>query len=290
MKNMNIASVKLVNDGLKGVVVTYSTTSTKGGRSFIDEHTSRKKAPIHQELETAFESLREHLLVICGYSKQYLGEVIITSVTYNDKGFIIVGKKTILEGDKTINLVTPLLNDDSYSEFDAVSKILDTIYLETEDYMSGAKVFSDAQLVMRFNQDKEDFDVETFKGLSAEEQRGLATKILEDMGHLVLLSDEQVLDGPTGTNGRFHPAGELSKKDEEKLWDAEPISTKDSGIVVGEPAMNIVNDDDDDFDLPVVKAEKTPKKSALTLVKGEEGHFTIVAPEPKQSTAKRKQG
>ena len=258
MKDMNIASVKLVNGGLKGLVVTYSMTSEKNGRPFIDEHISKKKAPIHQELEDAFDSLIDYLLEIC--ESEANSDVEVVGVTYNDKGFIITGKKKILGGNKTTNLVTPLITDEDYSEFDTVCKMLDTIYSETEDYMSGAKVFSDAQLVMRFNAGKEDFDVETFKGLSSEEQRDLATAILEDMGHVVLLTEDVA------------PPEEEPDASEMKLPVPEP-----------EPTMTVV-EDDDNFDLPVTKA---PKKSALTMVKGEGGAFKIVANEPAKSTAKK---
>jgi hypothetical protein len=286
MKNMNIASVKLVNGGLKGVVVTYSMTSEKDKRSFIDEHVSKKKAPIHEDLEVAFESLRVHLMDICGYMKDGVNDVTITGVTYNDKGFVITGKKKILDGDKTINLVTPLTNGDDYSEYEAVCKIMDTIYSETEDYMSGAKVFSDAQLVMRFNAGKEDFDVETFKGLSSEEQRDLATTILENMkaidrtavsadaleeeGHTVLLTSDVAPE----EDGELE--GENMVFDDEKE-ELVSIETK--------PTMTVVADDDD-FDVIETKA---PKKSALTMVRGEGDSFKIVADEPKVSTAKRKQ-
>jgi len=268
---MNIASVKLVNGGLKGVVVTYSMTSEKDKRSFIDEHVSKKKAPIHEDLEVAFESLGEHLLDICGYTSKDKDNVSVTGVTYNDKGFVITGKKKILDGDKTINLVTPLTNGDDYSEYEAVCKVLDTIYSETEDYMSGAKVFSDAQLVMRFNAGKEDFDVETFKGLSSEEQRDLATTILENMGHIVLLTDDVV----------------PSEMSEPKLEVIGFIEDPFIDVPESNPKMKVVNNDtDDDFDMPIIK---TAKKSPLTMIKGEGDSFKIVAEEPRQSTAKKKQ-
>jgi|GEM_PF-3086626 len=270
---MNIASVKLVNGGLKGVVVTYSMTSEKDKRSFIDEHVSKKKAPIHEDLEVAFESLGEHLLDICGYTSKDKDNVSVTGVTYNDKGFVITGKKKILDGDKTINLVTPLTNGDDYSEYEAVCKVLDTIYSETEDYMSGAKVFSDAQLVMRFNAGKEDFDVESFKGLPADQQRDICTEILEKMGAMVLLAEDEAPIEEEIT--------EVEKEEaEEIIVEAGDVA---EGVVA--PTMTVVADDDD-FDVIETKA---PKKSALTMVRGEGDSFKIVADEPKVSTAKRKQ-
>lgn len=275
-ENMQIASVKLVNSGTKGIIVTYAQTSNKDNRSFIDEHTSKKKAPIHEELEVAFESLREPLLDICGYPEPetYVSDLEVTGITYSDKGFVLSAKLNILDGEKTINLVTPLIKDgNEYPGFMKVIQILDKIYEETKLYLSGEKSFSDVQLVLKLNSDKEGFDVDAFKLLSKEEQREIATKVLQDQGSII-----------------FHPETEPEVNDTEE--GSEEIKT----------VMNVVADDDDfELDKPVaeekVKEEKVSKKKlanksdALKMVDGPDGSFSIVENESKQvSTAAKKVG
>lgn len=280
-ENMQIASVKLVNSGTKGIIVTYAQTSNKDNRSFIDEHTSKKKAPIHEELEVAFESLREPLLDICGYPEPetYVSDLEVTGITYSDKGFVLSAKLNILDGEKTINLVTPLIKDgNEYPGFMKVIQILDKIYEETKLYLSGEKSFSDVQLVLKLNSDKEGFDVDAFKLLSKEEQREIATKVLQDQGSII-----------------FHPETEpeVDAENEGQIEEKE-IKT----------VMNVVADDDDfELDGPVpaaeekVKEDKVSKKKlanksdALKMVDGPDGSFSIVENEDKQvSTAAKKVG
>lgn len=273
MKNMEIASVKLVNQGLKGIEVTYAQASNKGDRSFIDEHTSKKKAPIHLDLEQAFDKLKVLVLDICSYPdpENYEADVEMTGVKYTNKGFVLTAKLSILDGEKTINLVTPLIRDgNEYGGFMNVIQVLDKIYEETRSYMAGEKTFSDEQLVLKFNSGKEGFDVEEFKKLSADEQRDIATKVLEAQGSII-----------------FHPepAGEEVEKEV-----VEIVAT-----------MEVVKDEDsfdleasEDFELEVKEEKKEVKKKvakveSLKMVDGPNGSFSIVENEvAKQvSTAKK---
>lgn len=270
MNDLKINSVKLVNSGLKGIVVTYAQASEKNTRSFIDEHVSKKKAPIHTELEEGFESLREPLLEICGYPdpSAIVNDVEVTGLTYSDRGFIITGKYKILGGDKTINLVTPIIRDgEEYEGFAPVAVIMDNIYEEVKSYMSGAKVFSDEQLVLKFNSDKEDFDQETFKKLSKTEQRDFATKILEGFNSIVYHVDEEIT--------------------EEEV--VAPVA--ETPIVA---TMEVVNDipeavTEEDFELPKEVVEKPAKTSNIKMVTEPNGAFKIVAEptEQKVSSAKK---
>ncbi|MES2395789.1 MAG: hypothetical protein V4549_07290, partial [Bacteroidota bacterium] len=272
--------------------VTYAQASSKDSRSFIDEHVSKKKAPIHEELETAFESLREPLLDICGYPdpEAYITDVEMTGVTYNNKGFILSAKLSILEGEKTINLITPLIKDgNEYPGFMKVIQVLDKIYEETRSYMAGEKSFSDEQLVLKFNSANEGFDAESFKKLSKGEQREIATKVLQDQGSIV-----------------FHPETE------------EDVVAEAEGAKIIEAVMNVVSDEEademeseDDFELDApleeedpfeekieqpVSEEKSSKKKALKidplkLVDGPNGSFSIVENDNKKvSTAAKKVG
>ena len=198
---MLINSVKLIDSGQKGIEVKYALPIDKDGRKFTDELTHKKKAPIHAELEETFGWLKGHLLDICGYGKENREEdlttVEIVSVTFNDKGFILVGKKNVLEGDLSINLITPLITDGNvYSDFGKVCSILEGIYTETKEYMSGNKTFSDEQLVIKFSKNDEAFDEAGFKNLSKEEQRKIADSILVELKAIAFFPEEELVEEP----------------------------------------------------------------------------------------------
>lgn len=265
---MKINSIKLNNDGLKGLVVNYAQDFTKDGRTFLDEAPGyKRKAPIHQELEDLFESLRPYLLDICGYHEASregdLLDTTITGITYNNKGFIIVGKKKVLSGDKTIPLITPLLNEPSYPDAEEVYVILDNIYEETQAYMSGLKSMTDEQLVMKFNEGRDDFDMETFNAKSDIEKRDIATKILEDMKAVIFFPEDE------------------EEKGEEGVYAEGGIPALEQGVPEIEPVIEEV---EDNFELPPAKFKPAP----LKVVDGEDGSFKVVANEERVSTAARK--
>ena len=283
---MNIASVKLVNSGLKGIIVTYAQANEKDSVSFIDEHVSKKKAPIHDELETAFESLGKYLLDICDYPKDNrekdLQDLSVTGVTYGNKGFVITGKKTILDGDKTINLVTPLISEADYHAYDVVTTILDTIYSETKEYMSGSKTYSDEQLVMKFNEKNSEFDSESFNNMTPIEKRNMATSILEGMGAVVIHAEE--LGEELEEEVSEETAEEIAVEEEVIEEYFEDLKESEKTI---QPVMEVVKDE---FELEPMVDAKSSKKSAITLVDGPGDSFKIVANETtKVSTAKRRQ-
>jgi len=266
---MKINSIKLNNDGLKGLVVNYAQDFTKDGRTFLDEAKGySRKAPIHQELEDLFKSLAPYLLDICGYHEASregdLLDTIITGITYNNKGFIIVGKKKILSGDKTINLVTPLLNEPSYPDAEEVYTIMDKIYEETEAYMSGLKSMTDEQLVMKFNIGNDDFDMETFRAKSDKEKHDFATEIMQELKIV-----------------GFFPEDVEEETEEEVIVDATPVGHE----VEVEEEEPVVLVEEDNFDLPPAKFKPAP----LKVVDTEDGEFKVVANEERVSTAKRKQ-
>lgn len=196
-KEVRIGAVKLVQGGLKGIVVNYEQTEIRNNREFFTEFPGvKKKFPIHQELEDCFGWLKGYLLDICNYSDSpserpmLLESTTIIGVKYNDKGFVITGKLSTI-GDKEFALNTPLISaEDGYPDFDKVTAIMDGIYSETKEYMEGKKIISDEQIVIKFNKGKEDFDINTFRGLSNEEQMKIATEIMTKNKCLIFHNDE----------------------------------------------------------------------------------------------------
>lgn len=194
---LKLASVKLVNGGMKGIEVEYILPSIERNVQFNDVYRSKRKAPIHTELEQCFNWLPNYLLDICGYSLEkeerayLLNCTSVNKVSYSDKGIILEGTLAVCGGMKELILKTPLIaNEVDFPDFGKLISIINGIYSETADYLDGKKVVTDTQLVMRFNAKNEEFDHESFKRMTVSEQREIATQILEDMGCMVFHNDE----------------------------------------------------------------------------------------------------
>lgn len=273
---LKIASVKLVNSGMKGIDVEYLLPSVKSNVMFNDNYKSKRKAPIHSELEDAFASLRNPLLDICGYTldkdeREYLvNSLEMTGVKYGPKGIILIGDLAILGGDKVLTLETPLITDEiEYPEYGKLVEIIEGIYAETHEYMEGRKVMSDAQIVARFNVKNNEFDLASFNKMTKQEQRDLATKILEDQGCMVLHNDDL---------GEEKEEAIVVQMDQEKT----------------EYTFAQVNNLDNTTKDPFVE-EKAPKEfvvhseAVVTLVEGDDFALPIQKKElEKKSTAKKK--
>jgi len=196
MKNIDIESVKLLEGGTKGLLIKYIETDINQNRAFMEPTQKKKRAPIHKELEDCFSWLKDHLLDICGYTEAVDLQTIktyteVTGVAYGEKGFVITGKLSVLDRTKSINLVTPLItSEEEYKEFSAVCKIMNGIYTETKAYMGGNKVMTDEQLILKFNKKNEEFDFDSVKHMSPSEKKAEATRILEEMGSIVIHNDE----------------------------------------------------------------------------------------------------
>lgn len=249
MKNIKIASVKLINSGTSGIEIKYQTQGVKNNREFVHEDTTKRKAPIHRELEECFTWLKDHLLDICGYSNASDYETLktyteVTGITYGEKGFVISGKLSVLDRTKVIALNTPLIeSSEAYSDFSKVAAIMDGIYSETKEYMAGEKVMTDEQLILKFNKSNNDFDPESVKHMTDSEKKEHATKILEDMGSIVIHNDEFDEDDSEETD-----LTELAK-----LPEKVPAAPKKSKVV---EMKAIVPSEDDDFSIVPLLAKK----------------------------------
>jgi hypothetical protein len=300
VEKIKLASVKLTNGGMKGLEIEYLLPSIKGNVQFFDTYKAKRKAPVHEELESTFSWLKSHLLDICGYTleeieRDYLmGQCSVTGIKYGDKGIVVYGDLLVLGGTRVLKMETPLITDDvEYPEFSKLKAIAEGIYSETKEYLTGKKVMSDAQIVARFNAKNAEFDAESFTKMSKEEQRELATKILEDQGCMVFHNDEitaddaptliapespkpkkekkatvqpapVVYDGPKleATNADEPPAVDAFAE-EVAPEPAEDLSVQASRKLVAEPIT--LKHDDDDFELPIIKTAE--KKSTAKKVK-----------------------
>ncbi len=297
---MNIASVKLINSGKKGLLVTYSSPYNCKGATSMDGLKHTRRFPIHLELENAFKSLRTVLLDVCDYSKENrekdIQDTAVNEIIYNNESFSLKGTKTILDSDKTIPLTPKNITAEDYAEYESATTILDLIYTETKAYMAGEKEISDDQLILRFNEGNADFDSESFNKLSDIEKRDIATSLLEEMGCIVIHNEElgeETEEEPLEGEIVIGTMIEEPEEEDTSLMGYDVLRKEKEIIEVTvvedkiESTMEVVKDDEDDFNLPVETKQKSPKKSSLSLVDGPDGAFKIVATEPEKSTAKK---
>ncbi len=296
---MNIASVKLINSGKKGLLVTYSSPYNCKGTTSMDGLKHTRRFPIHLELENAFKSLRTVLLDVCDYSQENrekdIQDTAVNEIIYNNESFSLKGTKTILDSDKTIPLTPKNITAEDYAEYESATAILDLIYKETKAYMAGEKEISDDQLILRFNEGNAEFDTESFNKLSDIEKRDIATSLLEEMGHIVI-HNEELAEEEEPLEGEIIVGTMIEEPEEEdtSLMGYDVLRKEKEIIEVTvvedkiESTMEVVKDNEDDFDMPAkATKEKSSKKSSLSLVDGPGDSFKIVASEPEKSTAKR---
>lgn len=269
-KEVNISAVKLINGGLKGVQVKYSATERKHNREYVNEYISHKKAPIHKELEETFNWLKGYLLDICGYCGNSPEEIELLennlemiSVQYGNKGFILSGKLAVLTGEKFLSLTTPLITDSvEYNHFSKVCAILDGIYSETKDYMEGNKVMDDTELILKFNKGKEDFNELELEKMSSAEKKEIATKLLEDMGCIVLHNDD--MNSDEDVEDEIVIPEPKKKEVVEKVKPATTQKVTFSNPTTTAKAI-LEDDDEDDFSitLPVIPVKESTAKRKL---------------------------
>jgi hypothetical protein len=179
------------------------TDKRKDGREFENLITEKKTMPVHRELEKPFEDLRNFLLDICGYfqvkmKKEEKDAIIadceVTGIHIGTEHFIITGKYRTMD-TKTFALNTPKIDmSDDYEDYTTVMKIVDKILEETGKYMIGEGEVKDLEFLMNYanktNKLPEGFSIDDMKGMSNEELKDLATKILEKCGSIVMHNEE----------------------------------------------------------------------------------------------------
>jgi len=206
---MNIKTVKLRGNGFNGAEVHYFIEEVKNNRTVMTLIKKYPKDPIHKDLENLFKDLRTHILDLCEITtsmdksqvKFTALETNVTGIEFDPDGFIIHGYKETL-GDKKLPLNPPKIEElDNYDKFQDVMDIMRSIALETKQYLEGSKKVSDMELTERWLEAGKDktMDMETFKNLSAEEQRDFCTKFLENQYGAIVMTPESDLEGMDNT-------------------------------------------------------------------------------------------
>ena len=203
---MNIHKISLKGNGFNGMHAHYFIEEVKNNRTVMTPVIKKPKDPIHKDLENLFKELRVNLLELCemiddrteeGELKFKLLETNVTDIEFDSDGFIIHGYKETL-GDKKLPLNPPKIEEiDGYDKFQDVMDIMRSIALETKQYLEGSKKVSDMEIAERWvaaGKDKS-MTMETFKGLTAEEQLEFCTNFIEKQyGGIVMTPDNDLKD------------------------------------------------------------------------------------------------
>lgn len=218
--NTKIRSINVLNGGLKGLEVDCLRIEKANDREFENEYSEKRKHPIHMELTNSLTDLRPFFLEILGMDKKEVEDIEVTKITIREDAFLLSGKKKVFD-TKTIAVNTPLVDDsDGYKNFDKVMKLIDSIVAETEVHMTGTKQLSDTEILLQFAQSGKkglDYSIDEIKGLSAEEQKDLCTKILEKMGSIVVHNEDIEVTAEDSNDLLTEAAEKVSGGEEEAL-------------------------------------------------------------------------
>jgi len=186
---MKIAKVKLRNEGLKGLEVTWEHYETKNGVSFRIESKDKRNAPVHKELLACFEWLEKYLLISLDKEN---GTVDVYGVEIKNDGYILLGDLHTSTG--LFSIKSPVLDHSNMEKFVEVENIIKGLLVELKEYMDGNKGMSVDEYVKKFNKGKEDFNENEYEGLSKEEKLNVYVSMIEKAGGIVMMPDDMELE------------------------------------------------------------------------------------------------
>jgi len=215
---MKITKIKIVENGLKGIVCTYDKPEDVSARTYETDYVVTKRYPIHLGLETAVKKLRIYYAEICGLlagklddsQEQYIiNDIDILSLKLGNDFFLISGKASSVTGKK-IAISTPKVDGtDEYSGYSEVQKIIEEILTEVRAYMAGEKKATDEEFGTKYIQSlmskgkkfkDGDVTLDMFSEMTAEEKKNYCTSILEkEFGCMVSSYEDLVVDEENAT-------------------------------------------------------------------------------------------
>lgn len=252
---MKYKKVKLIENGFKGIEVEYHKIEKKGGRAYNNKTKDTLRFPVHLGLENKFKELRPFLLEICkvihgdedkSTKDFYIAETDMIGVEILDDGFVLEGEGVVF-GTKSVKYKTPKIDSsDNCPNFDAIQLIIKGLIEEVDVYMEGTAKPSDEEVLIRWVERHNDkgIDIETIKGMSAEEQKETLTKLLEKAGACVMWNDEMQMDEEALSSG----LDEISEKVNEEVV----------------PWNKPVEEEEDVVDYHVLKSEAAEKEEELS--------------------------
>ncbi len=257
-----IKKIKLNDDGLKGVEVTYMHPQEKDNMIWNNEHKETRKHPIHGEMENAIADLRNFLLETYGYynegisvseKNQLIEDTRVIEINLAPDMFKLSGEIRLI-GDKFGKIPGIEVEvGDGYAHYETVQKILAKVVEEAHEYMAGRKRMSESDFLEKWAKRKgDDVMIKELQHMSAKEKKDYYTSALEKMGAIVLMDETAEVSEEDAqmsiANVEVEDELEITEKDvvviKEELNNIVPIST---------PVMEII---------PAVIEEIIPIQSA----------------------------
>ena len=194
-----IKKIKLNDDGLKGVEVTYMHPQEKDNMIWNNEHKETRKHPIHGEMENAIADLRNFLLETYGYynegisvseKNQLIEDTRVIEINLAPDMFKLSGEIRLI-GDKFGKIPGIEVEvGDGYAHYETVQKILAKVVEEAHEYMAGRKRMSESDFLEKWAKRKgDDVMIKELQHMSAKEKKDYYTSALEKMGAIVLMDE-----------------------------------------------------------------------------------------------------
>jgi hypothetical protein len=194
-----IKKIKLNDDGLKGVEVTYMYPQEKDNMIWNNEHKETRKHPIHGEMENAIADLRNFLLETYGYynegisvseKNQLIEDTRVIEINLAPDMFKLSGEIRLI-GDKFGKIPGIEVEvSDGYAHYETVQKILAKVVEEAHEYMAGRKRMSESDFLEKWAKRKgDDVMIKELQHMSAKEKKDYYTSALEKMGAIVLMDE-----------------------------------------------------------------------------------------------------
>jgi hypothetical protein len=248
---MKVNKIKILDGGLKGLYIEFFKLEKKGSRVYNNGYKPTLRYPVHLSLESRIKELRVFMLELCRVlhgdedkmTKDFhIAESEVTEVVIGKEGEITLSGEIISYGKRAYVTSPAIDGPDGYHNFDALKLVVKELLTEVDVYMEGTAKPSDEEVLIRWVERHNDkgIDIETIKGMSAEEQKETLTKLLEKAGACVMWNDEMQMDEEALSSG----LDEISEKVNEEVV----------------PWNKPVEEEEDVVDYHILKSEAAEKK------------------------------
>ena len=286
-----IKKVEMLEGGTGGLRITYRQTETIGGVCSGEEYTLNKKKPVHRELRSLFDQLKEHFLRTSAYHwgsteamELLKTKCSVKSVMSNGQGNAVKESVSQFQLGGIMNTTSeykfsfngPLYTTTDYSQYFGDGKemgladIIEKIWEETKLFKAGYRKADNKLVAVDYLRNKKDVANadDEFDKMSSEEQYELikdamesyGLEIIEENGESVVSVIEEKEEVVVKKEKVFKKEKEaVSVKVESKDVKAKAadVGDKNTAVVASEvPQNNQELDEDADWEIPVFTGKK----------------------------------
>lgn len=196
MSSEQITKVKLKDQGLAGLVVSYEKPTKREDFNYRDEYEVKHKASVHDDLKKKWDELKQHVINIGRLNADIADEEIRVTGVKSDgyESFQITYQVLTFGGAWCPASNTPKVTESlGYEGFDWCLELIRDVYNEVRAYIKAEKKLNYSQLALDLahNDKKGGADVvETVQAMSEQERINYCRELLEEKGAIVMMQDE----------------------------------------------------------------------------------------------------